>query len=189
MGAFHKDTILAIIALTRQHLEANKLKEKYKTTAFYCDWCLHPELNRNQTADHFLQQIDAVVSDGKDTTLNDRINEIIPFHTLRKELIEISNFAGVSSIIFTSYEGWKVFLRVLLEQLIEKPLVRIEKPVSGKFAKEFRLKVPDLLNVDKAFLVQNAISQNSVFWNVLVSPIGYTLSGLLVISESPNDFE
>lgn len=189
LGAFHKDSISAIISLTRQHLESNYLKKKYKITAFYCDWCLHSELNRNPTADLFLYQIDAIILDGEESALNDEINKIIPFHFLRKELIDICNEAGIRSILFSSYEGWRFFLLSLLEQLVDKPLVRQKKPISGKFALEFMLKVPDLPNINKAYLVQNAIDQNSVFWDVLVFPIGYSLSGPLVITEGPNDFK
>jgi hypothetical protein len=190
-GAFHEDTALALFALIRQHLEASALKTRYKTTAFYCDWCLHVKLDRSQSVKEFLQQIDDVISDDKEPSLNDKINEIISIQRLRNELVQIADSAGVNSNAFSSRAGWKAFLQVLLTSLIDKPIVRAKgkQATAKRLAAQFVLEIPDLSDVDKEYLDEFAISQGAVFWKIRVLPIGYDLTGPLVVTESPESFE
>jgi hypothetical protein len=190
-GAFHEDTVLALFALIRQHLEASALKTRYKTTAFYCDWCLHVNLDRSSTVREFLQQINDVISNDSELSLNDKINETISISRLRNELIQIADSAGVNSSVFSSRAGWKAFVQVLLTSLIDKPIVQTkqQRATSKRFAAQFVLEIPDLSDVDKEYLNEFAISQGAVFWKISVRPIGYDLTGPLVITESPESFE
>jgi hypothetical protein len=99
--------------------------------------------------------------------------------------------AGVKSNAFSSRSGWKAFLRVLLTSLVDKPIVRIKRKqvTSMRFAAQFLLVIPDLSNVDKEYLDEFAISDGTVFWKIMVLPIGYDLTGPLVITEGPESFE
>jgi hypothetical protein len=189
--AFHEDTVLALFALIRQHLEASALMTTYKTTVFYCDWCLHPKLDRSSTIKEFLQQIDDVISDDKELSLNDKINEIISIQRLRNELVQIAESAGVNSNVFNSHAGWIAFLQVLLYWLKDKPIVRKQgkQATAKRFAAQFVLETPDLSPVDKGYLDEFAIYQGAVFWKIMVLPIGYDLTGPLVITEGPESFE
>jgi len=171
-GAFHEDTVLALFALIRQHLEANGLKQKYWITNFYCNWCLHTSLDRSP-AREFLQEISEVVADEKETLLNDRINEIISIPRLRKELVEIVTSVGVSSSLFSKYTGWQAFLRVFLKSLLVKPIQRMDQLVIGKFVQQLILGIPDLSTIGEDYLDQNSIPEGTVFWKVLILPKGY----------------
>jgi hypothetical protein len=185
--AFREDAVLAILVQIRKHLEANSLKQKYKITNFYCNWCLHPILDRNPE-EEILKEISKVVEDGEETLLNDRINEIIPTQRLRKELVEIVASVGVNSSLFSSYRGWQSFLRVLIKLLLNIPILRTDKPVTGKYVQQLILETPDISTVDGDYLAQNAISETTVFWKVLILPIGYYVTGPLALVEPPDSF-
>jgi len=187
-GAFHEDTVVSLFALIRQHLEANHLKSQYKVTAFYCDWCLHFMLDRSPVLEYFFRQIDDAISDDKETLINDRINEIISLKQLRYELIQIIGPAGANSNLFGSRGGWKAFIQVFLKSLVDKPIVRNKPPTAKRLAGHFMLEIPDVSNLDKDYITQNAIPLGAVFWKVLVLPIGYTLTGPLVNIEDPANF-
>src|SRR5258708_23581290 len=85
--SLHEDTIIALISLFRQDLEANKLQKKYKTIIFYANWSLHVSLDRS--AQDILQQIYAVLFDGHETHYNDRLNEVLGLHLFRREIIDL----------------------------------------------------------------------------------------------------
>jgi hypothetical protein len=185
--AFHEDTVLSLLVLIRQHLETNRLKQKYKITNFYCNWCLHSSLNREPIKE-ILQEISKVVEDKEEMLLNDRINEIISIQRLRQELVEIVASDGISSSLFSTYRGWQAFLRVMLKSLLNKPIQRTDKPTTGKFVQQLILEIPDISTVDGDYLDQNAISESIVFWKVLILPIGYYVTGPLVMVEHPDSF-
>jgi hypothetical protein len=174
--------------LIRQHLEANHLKDRYKITTLYCDWCLHPELDRSRALKDFFREIDDAISDGKEALLNDRINDAISLKQLRFELIEIVNPAGADSKLFSSHLGWMAFLGVLLNLLLEKPIIRTKIPTEKRLAGEFVLEKPDRSNLDKNYLAETTISQGAIFWKILVLPIGYMLTGPLALTENLDDF-
>jgi hypothetical protein len=187
-GAFHEDTVVSLFALIRQHLEANHLKDQYKVTAFYCDWCLHTMLDRSPALVEFFQRIDDAIADGKEVFLTDRINDIISLKQLRNELIQIVAPVVADSRLLNSHAGWNAFIRVFLNSLIEKPIVRIRQTSAKRFARQFMLEVPDLSNVDREYLDATAIHQGAVFWKIQVLPTGYFLTGPLANTEGPQNF-
>jgi hypothetical protein len=187
-GAFHKDTVISLVTLIRQHLEANQLRSQYKVTVFYCDWCLHAMLDRSPVLVEFFQQIDDAIVDGKEALLNDRINDIISLKQLRNEILQILAPTGTASYLFSSYAGWKAFIRVFLNLLIEKPIIRNRQTNGKRFAGRFMLEVPELSNVDQAYLEEFAIHPDTVFWKILVLPIGYFLTGPLANTEHSENF-
>ena len=50
------------------------------------------------------------------------------------------------------------------------------------------LSVPDLSKLDQDFIADSQVSQNTGFWEVLVLPEGWTLTGPLVLTERPEEF-
>jgi hypothetical protein len=187
---FHEDSILALFALIRQHLEANDLQEQYKITNFYCNWCLHDSLDRNPVAKETLREISAVIAEENTTSHCDRISEIISIAHLRQELIEIAASVGVRSSLFNKHAGWKLFMQHFIRLVINKPIRRIEDPPThGRFAQQLILETEDISTIYPDLAAQNSFPEMTVCWKVLVLPKGYYLVGPLAMTEYPSDFE
>ena len=187
-GTFYEDSVLKLFALFRQHLEANNLESRYKITKFYCDWSLHVLLDRGIAQD-ILHEISDIISDKNETNYNDRINDVLSLRRLRTEIMEILDTIGAKSKLFNSHSGWKALLKVLLKSLIEKPLERRGTITSALFASRLTLCVPELTKLDQDYIIDSQISENTVFWEVLVSPKGFILRGPLALTELLEDFD
>ena len=155
---------------------------------FYCNWSLHVRLDKGIVQD-IMQEISDIISDEREVDYNDRINRVLSLCQLRREINEILDTIGVKSKLFNSLSGWKTLLKVFLRSLIEKPLVLRRTLTSARIASSLTFRVPDLTNLDQDFITDNQISEQTVFWQVLVLPTGYLLTGPLVLIEFPEDFD
>jgi len=187
--AFREETIVDLLRLVRLHLEANDLKKRYRYAAFYCDWCFHVRLDRPSTVDPLLQRIDEAMADDGEGYLNDRINEAISLEGLRRELVELVSPVAANPSLFRTRAGWKAFTRGLLPSLIDKPLVRTRHPAGKRYVSQLLLEVPDVSGLDPAYVGEVEPGQGAVFWKALIGPIGYWLTGPLVLTSSPESFD
>jgi hypothetical protein len=197
--AFHKDTVLAILALVRQHLEANRLQSTYKVTNFFCNWCLHTSLDRDPMVEDIFQQIDDLLCDSKKASPNDKINEFIALQQLRAELLQIVG-SNSGSCILNTWAGWKAFAQTLQKSLLDKPLLRKGKPAVNRRVAQLILVIPDISDMPKDYVDQYSIFPNTPFWEIRVlpkhSPLPssydltktYTITGPLMIPERREDF-
>jgi len=188
-GCFHKHTVIALMVKLRTFIEDEKLKKKFEITNFFCNWCQHNQLDYNPTGEECLKQISRVISDSNEGYINDRICEIVSIHTLRKELSDISGLLNVTSNLFNTYQGWKAFLKILFSYLINKPINLKDKPNTGRYASSLKLYLPDISFLNKYNSGKYNFAQNSIFYEVTVLPIGYTITGPLCLTENQSDFE
>ena len=126
--------VLHFIVNLRQHIEAEKLSGKYERTMFYCNWCLHSQLNR-RNVQGFLGELTRVLNEAlafpggeyqgqhELNEMIDDVNEVISLCELRREIREILRAEGISSILFDTYNGWVQFVSVMAKSIIETPLL------------------------------------------------------------------
>lgn len=137
---FMEDEVLPFMVNLRQHLEAEDLKDTYKRTMLYCNWSLHTKLDKRGLAQEVLDDLTQVLSDilagsgGKyhgqselDEIIKD-VNETLSLRELRREIREILKAEGIQSILFDTYNGWKLFVGQLARLLMEKPIQRRTQP-------------------------------------------------------------
>lgn len=187
-GELHEDTIPVVFVLLREHLEVNGLKPQYRVTNLYCNWCLHVRLDRDAGAESVLDELSRILSDDTDPNYNDRICEALSLRQLRQELVHILGTIDVKSGLLSTILGWRALLRVLLRSLVDKPLEQRGCSAYTRWAARLELKVPDLSELDRDYITANQIGRNTVFWQLLVMPRSYTLTGPLVLTERPGDF-
>lgn len=185
-GRMHQDSVLVLLSLLRQHLEATPTAGA-KVVKHYANWTLHPVLERGLTPS-LLDDVSNVLT-ADDEKLPDQIIDCLCLPKLRQELIAL--FAGHRRVEpFHSFSFWKAFVGTLLQSLVDKPLKR-SSPAAGSLARHvaaLTLTVPDLQNVDPGYVQTFNLKQGSLFWSVQVMPINYELTGPLGFPESASDF-
>ena len=182
--AFHQHSIFKLIVHIREYLEKNNLKNTYSVTNFYCNWFLHSKIDRNQKAREMLIDLNDIINDNQENHPNDRINEIISLQKLRKELVLIFEPTGIRPIIFHTHKGWKSFLGVFLENLINKP-IKLERTLEfGNYISEFKFVRPEYSKEFEEFCKEEGINKNGIYWQITVSPINHFISGPLVNVEN-----
>lgn len=119
----HKDWVQVVMSQFRQHVEAAGLRNKYKVLMFYCNWNLHPELDRGIVQD-FLKKISGVINDDRAGHPTDRISEILSMAKLRNEIREVLKNEGHESGVFEIDKNWIAFTELMFPFLLDKPLRR-----------------------------------------------------------------
>lgn len=187
-GALHRDTVIALLSLFRQHLEAMRLQQQYRVLMVYCNWSLHTDLDRGIVQD-FLSDISAIlVDDNKSGHPNDKIAEALSLARLRAEIRAVLKAASIESGLFDSSQGWKTFLSQMLPLIMEKPLNRTRPATTAIYAESVQLYVPDLKSLDPGFVAAAKVKEDSVFWGIRAMPKAVWITGLLVLTERPEDF-
>lgn len=183
-GSFHEDTILALMALFRQHIEANNLMAEFRITHFYCNWSLHDQLDRGIVQD-ILQELSEIVSDLHGTDYNDRVNETLGLTNFRSEVRNMLDTAGIQSSLFNIYRGWIAFSQVLVKSLVGKPLVRKNRVyTTPRVVNTLSLKVSEISKLHPDYVERAGIRENTVFWEAFVLPERVTITGPLVVTAS-----
>lgn len=149
----HKDWVLVILTLFRQHLEANSLIKKYPVLFFYCNWNVHPSLDRGIVQD-FLGRISNVINNDKAGHPADRISEILSMSHMRNDIRQILKQEGFESGIFEIEENWIIFTELMFQFLLNKPL--------------YRKKESNFLNAVESLELYN--NNGKLFWSIKVSP-------------------
>lgn len=131
--------ISRIFQFVRQVIEEHGEKALYSLLHMYCDWMMHPKIDRSKKADSILAWIDEAIlvqqswssegvrqAMGKDSLKND-FTAFLAAHSLPDRLV-------------TDSDLWREFLRLALADLCEKPL-----HISDKARKPKSLAAPSRL--------------------------------------------
>lgn len=164
-----------LMSLCRHLLEDNHIQSKYPHLKFYCDWSLHPKLDRSRLTIRILDQISDELSSPGPKEYNDVVLELIGLQHLRKELLALFVEFALPTHIFESRKQWTDLVSVLLNLLMDKPLTReipqSSVPLPGKpwsYALSLRLGLPETdpaLSRKKHDLV-GSVSPGCVYWIV-----------------------
>lgn len=190
-GAFHEDTVPALMILVRKVLESESLKATFQAATLFGDWCVHVGLDRQQLGNEILEKLDAVVANATTETFADRVNESLSLARLRQELVAIGKLCGVDSVLFSSHSGWVQFVRKLMISLVDKPIIRPIKKTGmpARYVGELILEVPAPGAIDPDFYDAEGISPDTVFWRIKVMPVGFYISGPLALTESTGSYQ
>jgi hypothetical protein len=188
--SFHRDTALRLVSLFREYIEASKLERNYKTAMFYGNWNVHSMLDRDPVP-ATLNNIHKIAFESGKVDYNDKINEELSLHLLRRDYLAILAKHNIAPVIFDSFSGWGKFLSVFLESLLEKPL-KLKKPgKSGSYISELVLRTtpPEMYSrLDQQYITQSGIRPSSIFWAAKVMPKDVTVIGQLMLIENLKDF-
>jgi len=119
-----RSDIFSIFVQARILLEKDKQKSKYQTLNLYCNWTLHCKIEHSHICYIILGRLtDMLVhhDEGKPEILNE-IDGILLIEKLRKEFIKFCNQFGIPTIHFTEESNWASICRIILYNLIDKPL-------------------------------------------------------------------
>ena len=122
--------VVYILAEIRKILESNKIKSTFPILNFYCNWALHPEIDKTSSIRPMLEKIEQGI-------LNKRydvwaVYAMIDFEEFRREMGDFLKKFG-SANPFGSRKYWENFRALIIGVLIDCPL----KPNYGDM-QEFR---------------------------------------------------
>src|SRR5690554_3791303 len=114
-------------------LEIDDSKNKYKITNLYCNWLLHKELDNSNLPPIIIQNIaDSFKSFSSKNDLIKQISEAISLKTLITELKEILWVKMTDKVVVSKMdyeEYWINFIRILLSQLLFRPIKLKKKQI------------------------------------------------------------
>jgi hypothetical protein len=122
-GSIDSHSVPHLMVLSRELLEAREGKQKYPHLNFYSNWTVHTELSRSNMVIELLDSIsEALSATSGPKWYNDAVLEVIGLQHLRRELIALYQDEGLSTDVFHGKSAWKVFVSILLESLLDKPI-------------------------------------------------------------------
>jgi len=122
--SINKENLSFFFTNVRQVIEKENLHSKYPKIHFFCNWLLHPELNRKNTTESILRDMKEAIKEHRNgkTDIGLELSKKINLPNLRLELISfLKDFdIEVGFVKLNSY--WKNFESILLHLLLEKPV-------------------------------------------------------------------
>src|SRR3989344_7015866 len=106
--SFEECEVVYLMVLTRKYLEqlADEGKNNFSVLKFFCDWSLHPAIDKSFHAMELLKQMNNLIVDLKATTdaklIMDEITKVISFSKLRTEFQRFFKALGVSDSLTKS---------------------------------------------------------------------------------------
>ena len=196
--------LIEVMRLLRLVLEQEKLRGSHPHAALYCDWLLHGEIDRHEIAIDILSKMHVVMVDWDRTHDTAAIARAMNLAQLRAEMVVI--FAGhqIPTDLLDSFSNWKTFLRVLLQDLSQRPLKLPNEP-RGKTKKKLDNAIANMVAASKrmggrhwarAFFItcEGEQENRSYSWNLewempdLVGNDHLIIRGQLLMPEEANAF-
>lgn len=154
---YSRDMISSAMRAFRMVMEKEKSKTKYLYLSLFCDWCLHPEINRSETgANLILNIVKSIVNNMKITEedvhyhkwINDEIIENIGIHKLKEDIVAFGSMHNIECLKkIINIEEWKKFIVELL-LIIDGVPIKIHKPSSKNDKRRALTKVYDeIINI------------------------------------------
>ena len=160
-GNLNKSNVIHLLSNLRQIIEEHTAQSQYPVLNLYCNWVLHPIISGSNTAFRILEQLtDAMIAHNSDQGtqwINDAVIEGMQLHVLQLEILEFSRKYNIAVEILKSEFFWRVFAKILLDILCDKPLV---------FPKKLKDKAKDIHDriVIKAHMSGNMVNGVMSVW-------------------------
>lgn len=179
--------LLVVCQRARQVLETENLRGRYPHLALYCDWIVHPALDRNPGGFEVLESINsrmikAFIKHDENTVAD--ISETLSINFLRQEIMMLLMETGAPTNLSKDAANWQKFITVILEDLCDKPIMFLKKrkgAIAQRFdrmTKEWRgAGFPDIGPCQGVYIdaQRNPDSDKGFYWNVEV--LGKDLRG------------
>ncbi|CAH0282606.1 hypothetical protein SRABI118_03823 [Massilia sp. Bi118] len=127
-----------ILRRARLVIESPLLKKNYPVLSLYCDWVMHGELGKNPGGHEVLRAIDKSIADtwhSDPAGVHDAVNQALDLGGLRKEIIRLFEANRIDSTIFSVKGNWLEFLRALLMEIAERPIIFPDNVATDQRAK------------------------------------------------------
>jgi len=127
--SFEECEVVYLMVLTRKYLEqlADEGKNNFSVLKFFCDWSLHPAIDKSFHAMELLKQMNNLIVDLKATTdaklIMDEITKVISFSKLRTEFQRFFKALGVSDSLTKSEDNWGAFVSTFIQVILDSPLI------------------------------------------------------------------
>jgi hypothetical protein len=142
-GDIRESTVHRFMALLRELLEQRKERSKYQLLTMFCDWALHPELDRSKAGGDVLDILDDIWagSQNVDQQVQGLLRETSPAK-LREQIVELLGASFIDPTVMIEAESSALIIGYVIEDLRGKPVARraneIEKNIAKRLDKGYR---------------------------------------------------
>ena len=112
-------------------MESKGLKKSFPTLSLYCNWYMHPMLDREELGWQILADVDAALWDSSQAP-NAAIGTALRWETLRSEATDLFASQEINAGLFIHDGNWISFSSALLNDLREKPIRWPTDPSTNK---------------------------------------------------------
>jgi hypothetical protein len=120
--------LLEIMRLTRLLVEHQKSRPSYPHVALYCDWVQHGSIDRHETAWKIIELMHEAVAQHDNGLSIVAVSEALSLAQLRQEMLVLFLSNSVRTEILDSYQNWRSFVGILLQDLCHRPLALPDVP-------------------------------------------------------------
>jgi hypothetical protein len=142
-GDVSESTMHRCMGLLRQLLEERGDRKKYATLAMFCDWLLHPKLDRSKAGGDLLDILDATFA--RSRTVDQQIQQLLEGlapQRLGEQIVLFLGSAFVDPSFFLDEGRFLAFMRHLTADLLDKPIARqsreVERLTQERLAQGYR---------------------------------------------------
>lgn len=135
-GKADDSRVVHLVVRTRKLIEARGLKKKFPLINFFCNWVVHPKIDRSPEGWWILKQITDILiqnaqSEDMRTIIEGVSNTLAP-KRLRNEFIELYKDHGLLTYFFDIDENWESFYNMLITEVRDTPITINTRMKKGK---------------------------------------------------------
>ena len=118
-----KSDLISLLSHSRILIEEAGLQSDYAYLNLYCNWALHPKIDRMTLGHRILERITEILLQfGPGGTGIEEVSSIVSVPGLRKDFIRLFTRFGFPTQPFTNVDIWKKVFGVIGLILVERPL-------------------------------------------------------------------
>ncbi|MCK4828517.1 hypothetical protein KA005_72975, partial [bacterium] len=192
---FSDSNAVHLMVIVRELLESGNKKETFSTLNLYCNWTVHPEITGSRSGYRTLSRIaTALQQDLNPVDLADAVSQELSLLKLRKELIELLNELGASTILFDSIAGWEIFGGHFFKAILGKRLQFPQQPSENRRSANIYNEMAENMNADRSsqpkslYLTKGQSENHHLLSWVVELDNGKAISGQLRNLENEQDF-
>lgn len=123
-GFLTPNDILALFSKFRILIEGESKQSEYHVLKLYCDWALHPQIDRSDFCIQILEKLSIMLYDHDNKKVyTEKVQEFVSIAELRKQIVHILFNHNIDFAFILNDELWyKVFVILLVNHLLERPI-------------------------------------------------------------------
>lgn len=126
-GQVNEDVFVSLVVALRRLIEQKNDQKTVPTLWFYCNWCMHSEIDRGFAKD-WLTRISKVMGESPpEVWYTDQVALTLSLDKLRSDLIKLFRDHSLNPFLLESLTNWQVIINTLCSHLLDTPLQRSDK--------------------------------------------------------------
>lgn len=179
-SSWSEDSILRAMSSFRHIIEEKGIQKEYEYLNLYCNWTLHPEIDKSSKGFDILQSLSNAFTEHNSNPngpkwIGDQVIESLSLHKLKEDIERFCDELKINKELISSKEGWEQFVTFLIINELQNKPIKIPEELGKKMGIKITESLKDendntVLEISYIlfdFVDKNNQSTRKICWNIV----------------------